>query len=120
MNLSREMNKLANELSEEKQVEILELMEYEYDRFIINYSILEIALKEDLVNLNDDELVEFHGVDSIERLLRVDRKMARVIRTLEKLTGDNVHQEFLNNFRLGMDEPELKYLIDVVMGVLKK
>lgn len=117
--LSREMNKLINELSEEKQLKILELMECESDRFIINYSILEIALEENLVSLDDDELLSFYNVDSTKNLIEVDRKIAGIIRTLEKMTKKNIYQEFYDNFSLDITEPELKYLISVTMEVVK-
>ena len=110
----KEMKILINTMNDDKQKKVDKLLKQNLDRFFTNYSILAIALEENLENVTIDEIEKFHQVN-ISRLNETDKLIVAIIKTLEKLTGEDVRQEYFNKFTLDISQPELKYLIDLIV-----
>lgn len=110
-----QLQKLINErFNDSQKEEVKEMLLYEKDRFIINYTILNIALKDDLVILNNEELIKFYNVDDRNLLNVADVLIAKVIITLSNKLNIDVKSEFEKRFTLDKRQPELTYLINLI------
>lgn len=109
---------INNKFSEEQLIEIDKLLKTNPDRFVINYGIMAIALQDDLVLLNHNQIKTFYNVDDISLLNKVDRLIANLITSLSIKLNVDVKTEFEKRFTLDNTQYELLYLIDLVNQLL--
>lgn len=110
-----QLQKLINErFNESQKKEVEGILSYEKDRFIIDYSILNIALEEDLVILDNEQLIKFYNVDDRNLLNVADILIAKAIITLSNKLNIDVKSEFEKRFTLDKRQPELTYLINLI------
>ena len=114
-NIKPELQKLINDkFNEFQMLEVKEMLSYERDRFIVYYSILATAIKDDLVSLEPEEIKEFYNVEDLNVLNVVDILIAKIIVTLSNKLNIDVKSEFERRTKLDKIQPELLYLIELI------
>lgn len=115
MKIKPELTKLINNrFSESQKREVEEVLLYEKDRFIVDYSILTIAIEKDLAILKPEEIKKFYNVEDVNVLNVSDILIAKIITTLSNKLNIDVKSEFEKRFTLDKRQPELTYLINLI------
>lgn len=109
-----ELKKLINKFNDNQKQEVEKLMNTENDKYLINYSILAIALGDDLVYGDASMIKEFYNVDDLSVLNHVDIIIAKVITTLSNKLNRDIKAEYESALVLNKSQPELTYLTKVV------
>lgn len=109
-----ELKKLINKFNDNQKQEVEKLMNTENDKYLINYSILAIALGDDLVDGDASMIKEFYNVDDLSVLNHVDIIIAKVITTLSNKLNRDIKAEYESALVLDRSQPELIYLTKVV------
>lgn len=121
MKIHPAVKRLVNNcFTEEMKSEVQDMVKTGSDEFIINYSILELALEDDLVYGEAAMVKEFFGVEDLLELNEVDVLTCKIITTLSNETGIDVKKEYYDNFTLDPSAPELTYLAKSVENYLIK
>lgn len=113
-NLKPELKNITNKFNDKQKQLLEELMVNEMDSYLISYSILAIALDEDLVGENASMIKEFYNVDDLNLLNKVDIIIAKIITTLSNKLNKDIKSEYESALVLDKSQPELTYLIKIV------
>lgn len=92
------------------------LMEEGSDPYFLNYSILALALGQDLVPMTEEEVLEFYKAEA-NQIGPVDTLIAQVIKTLEKLSNEDIKKEYETKLVLDRTQPELAFLSERIQSV---
>lgn len=109
--LQKFVNKHFNALQKEKAQYWIK---FAGNKHLTSYTILSIAVEDELIDGNAELIKEFYNVKDMSKLSAVDVVIAKLITTLSKLTNSNVKANYYKNLTLDKTQPELKYLIKVV------
>ena len=104
-------NLIDNHFTKKQREEALRIIATEESSHMANYSVLALALGDDLVNLEVDDVKEFYGTDDEAMLTEVDFVIANVLSTLTELLGRDMKYEYEMAFSLDKSQPELRHLI---------
>lgn len=113
-----------NFTSDQKQA-LKELIEDEnknnpHDKHFKHYSVLGIALLEDMEEMTDSEVEDFYYSRNCESecreiaISRVDKLIAQIINTLSSKMSEDVYAIYEDKTSIGQGQPEFEYLIDAV------
>ena len=116
--MKSESKKLMSKFNDNQIQEVEKLMSTETDTYLINYSILEIALGDDLVYGDASMIKEFYNVDDLSVLNYVDIIIAKIIITLSNKLNRDIKAEYESALTLDKSQPELTYLTKVVAEYL--
>ena len=112
-NLRSDLKRLISKFNNEQKEQVDKLLATENNSYIINYSILEIALQADLVH-EETPIKEFYNVDDLKLLNRIDIIIAKILITLSNKLDRDIRHEYETACRLDKTQPEFKYLVQVV------
>lgn len=112
-NLRSDLKHLISKFNNEQKEQVDKLLATENNSYIINYSILAIALQADLVH-EEIPLKEFYNVDDLKLLNQTDIIVAKILVTLSNKLNRDIRHEYETALRLDKTQPEFKYLVQVV------
>lgn len=106
------LDDLVTDFYNEEQLECVAIVEKDHTKGThrSNYETLLWAFDE-LETVNDKEICDLYKVSDVRVLQRVDWITAYIIKTLTKLTGENIEKGFNEAFVLDPSQPEFQYLI---------
>lgn len=118
-NIKIEMkNLIDSHFTKEQYEKAVKIIATEESSHMANYSVLALALGDDLVNLEVDDVKEFYGADDESMLTEVDFVIANVLSTLTELLGRDMKYEYETAFSLDKSQPELRHLIHTIDNLL--
>lgn len=113
-NLRPDLKKLINKFSSEQKEQVEELLATENDSYVINYSILAIALGDDLVYGDASIIKKFYNIDDLGLLNHIDIIIAKILITLSNKLNRDMRYEYETALKLDKSQPELTYLTKVI------
>lgn len=111
--MNKQLLKLMSRFTESQQEKANALLVSQKNKHLIDYKILEIALGDDLVHLESQDVSDFYGAENTNYLTEVDEVIARIIVTLSQKTNTDVRAGYESALVLDKIQTELTYLAKI-------
>lgn len=121
--MNSKLNKLIEKHVPELKEKIRLFIEQETHKnyYLTKYKVLEIILGNKLICVDKNTAIHmYYGIDEEKYLTEVDFIIANILFTLQGNEEVNIFQEYEKRIKLGSDEPEYDYLIEMIDKFLEK